>query len=165
MKTASLLLTLTACLGLLNLQAQIPTCHDVSAGLAAQTPTEAFASLASEADFREAHLLPAVSVREGLEGRMIEFAVEGGDPAQGYLVSSTPEPTHLLIMIHEWWGLNDHIKQEAERFASALGKVGVLAVDLYDGKVATNREAAAGLMESAKEPRVRAILQAAMNVA
>lgn len=54
--------------------------------------------------------------------------------------AATPAPTVLLI--HEWWGLNDEIKTMAAEFA----KEGflALAVDLYDGKVAadpTNAEA------------------------
>ncbi len=46
--------------------------------------------------------------------------------------AATPAPTVLLI--HEWWGLNDEIKTMAAEFA----KEGflALAVDLYDGKVA-----------------------------
>jgi len=39
-----------------------------------------------------------------------------------------------LILIHEWWGLNDQIKATAKRFAK-LGYA-VLAVDLYDGRSA-----------------------------
>ena len=54
--------------------------------------------------------------------------------------ATTPAPTVLLV--HEWWGLNDEIKTMAAEFA----KEGflALAVDLYDGKVAadpTNAEA------------------------
>jgi len=46
--------------------------------------------------------------------------------------AATPAPTVLLV--HEWWGLNDEIKTMAAEFA----KEGflALAVDLYDGKVA-----------------------------
>lgn len=50
-----------------------------------------------------------------------------------------------VVMIHEWWGLNDNIKQMAE----ALAKEGyrVLAVDLF-GKVATTREEASAQIGS-----------------
>jgi carboxymethylenebutenolidase len=41
-----------------------------------------------------------------------------------------------VIMIHEWWGLNEHIKEQADALAEE-GYV-VLAVDLYGGEVATN---------------------------
>jgi len=49
-------------------------------------------------------------------------------------------PHPALIVIHEWWGLNDWIKQEAAGYA-AKGYV-TLAVDLYRGKVATDPEMA-----------------------
>jgi carboxymethylenebutenolidase len=49
-------------------------------------------------------------------------------------------PHPALIVIHEWWGLNDWIKQEAAGYA-AKGYV-TLAVDLYRGKVAGDPELA-----------------------
>lgn len=42
-----------------------------------------------------------------------------------------------IVMIHEWWGLNDNIRTMARRLAS-FG-YNVLAVDLYNGKVATSQ--------------------------
>ena len=65
----------------------------------------------------------------------------GGSTGQGLLYlpqGSGPHPA--LIVIHEWWGLNDWIKQEAAGYASQ-GYV-ALAVDLYHGKVATDAETA-----------------------
>jgi carboxymethylenebutenolidase len=52
-------------------------------------------------------------------------------------------------MIHEWWGLNDHIKNMADE----LSKEGyaVLAVDLYNGKVATSPDEAMSLVTTARE--------------
>src|SRR6476660_2988736 len=50
----------------------------------------------------------------------------------------TPEgkgPFPALIVIHEWWGLNDWVKEQASKLADE-GYV-ALAVDLYRGKVAT----------------------------
>lgn len=51
-----------------------------------------------------------------------------------------------IIMIHEWWGLNDNIKQMAEKLASH-GYV-VLAVDLYEGQVGTTADEARQLRTS-----------------
>jgi len=65
----------------------------------------------------------------------------GAGTAQGvlYLPQGTgPHPA--LVVIHEWWGLNDWIKQEAAGYA-AKGYV-ALAVDLYRGKVANDPEMA-----------------------
>ena len=49
-------------------------------------------------------------------------------------------------MIHEWWGLNNHIKD----MANLLAKVGyvVLAADLYNGKVAADPNEAGNLVQS-----------------
>ncbi len=62
------------------------------------------------------------------------------------LPSSTPAPT--LLLIHEWWGLNDQIKAVAADLAGQ-GYI-ALAVDLYDGKVAGpgDRENARAYMQS-----------------
>ena len=51
-----------------------------------------------------------------------------------------------VVMIHEWWGLNNNIKEMADKLAS-YGYV-VLAVDLYDGKVATTSDQARQLIFS-----------------
>ena len=53
-------------------------------------------------------------------------------------------PHPALVVIHEWWGLNDWIKEQAANYAKQ-GYV-ALAVDLYRGKVADNPETAHELM-------------------
>ena len=66
-----------------------------------------------------------------------------------------------IIMIHEWWGLNDQIKSMADIMARE-GYV-VLAVDLFDGNVATTvEEAQANLRDNPNEetvPRMQAALK------
>ena len=69
----------------------------------------------------------------------------GDEQASGLLV--TPDgkgPFPATIVIQEWWGLNDWVKEQAR----ALAKEGyvALAVDLYRGKVATKQEDAHQLM-------------------
>lgn len=52
-----------------------------------------------------------------------------------------------VLVVHEWWGQNDHARERAERLAE-LGYTG-FAVDMYgDGEVATNPEDAKRLMTS-----------------
>lgn len=61
--------------------------------------------------------------------------------ATGYLVypqNGTSLPA--VVMIHEWWGLNQNIRNEAEKLATE--GYAVLAVDLYGGQVATEPNAA-----------------------
>lgn len=56
-----------------------------------------------------------------------------------------------IVMIHEWWGLNENIKEMAEKLASH-GYV-VLAVDLYDGSIAKTSEQARNLIQSFDQKR------------
>lgn len=65
----------------------------------------------------------------------------------GYLSRPVDENNYPgIILIHEWWGLNEHIKE----VANTLAKEGyvVLAVDLYDGQVAQTSEEAMQLRTS-----------------
>lgn len=59
----------------------------------------------------------------------------------GFLALPRDQKRHCaIIVIHEWWGLNEWVKEQAEKLA-ANGFV-ALAVDLYKGKVATDQSAA-----------------------
>jgi carboxymethylenebutenolidase len=93
------------------------------------------------------------------EGTMIDFKADG-KVAQGYLVSPTGEPRAALIVVQEWWGLNDHIKDIANRFA-AEGYT-ALAPDLYDGKVTRSADEAGKLMQGLDRKRALAILNGAV---
>lgn len=59
------------------------------------------------------------------------------------------EPLPAIIMIHEWWGLNDNIRAMADRLAGE-GYI-VFAVDLFGGKTATTPVEARQLMLEAIE--------------
>jgi carboxymethylenebutenolidase len=64
-----------------------------------------------------------------------------GEELMGYLAYETDaEPRPAVIVIQEWWGLNDHIKDVTNRFAQA-GYV-ALAPDLYHGVVTTEPDEA-----------------------
>ncbi|MFO8233765.1 MAG: dienelactone hydrolase family protein [Longimonas sp.] len=54
-----------------------------------------------------------------------------------------------VVLIHEWWGLNDNIRAMADRLAAKGYQV--LAVDLYEGEVAGSPDDASSLMEDAME--------------
>ncbi|WP_224362433.1 dienelactone hydrolase family protein [Hyalangium versicolor] len=51
-----------------------------------------------------------------------------------------------VMLVHEWWGLNGHIRDVAERLARE--GFTVFAVDLYGGKVATDEKTAEQYMSS-----------------
>ncbi len=60
-----------------------------------------------------------------------------------------------VIVIHEWWGLNDNIEAATRRIAGEGYEA--LAVDLYEGGVAETPDQARGLMEQAMQNRNRLI--------
>jgi carboxymethylenebutenolidase len=66
-----------------------------------------------------------------------------------------------LLLIHEWWGLNDWVKAQADRYAEQ-GYV-VLAVDLYRGEVAKDPGHAHELMRGLSDERALADMRAAFN--
>jgi carboxymethylenebutenolidase len=57
-----------------------------------------------------------------------------------------PQPTAAVILIHEWWGINDHIRDLVGRYA----REGYMCVapDLFRGKVARDTTEAASLMNA-----------------
>ncbi len=69
-------------------------------------------------------------------------------------------PLPALVVIHEWWGLNDWVKEQASKLAGE-GYV-ALAIDLYRGKVATTPEVAHELMRGVPEDRATQDLRAAV---
>jgi carboxymethylenebutenolidase len=70
-------------------------------------------------------------------GEMVEFA-SNGSTVGGYLATPEVGAGPGLIVIQEWWGLVDHIKDVCDRFA-AEGFT-ALAPDLYHGKKVPNKE-------------------------
>lgn len=70
-------------------------------------------------------------------------------------------PFPALVVIHEWWGLNDWVKEEASKLADQ-GYV-ALAIDLYRGKVATTPDEAHQIMRGVPEDRANRDLLAATS--
>lgn len=81
--------------------------------------------------------------------------------ARGYFVRPVAEGSYPgVIAIHEWWGLNDGIKDAASMLA-AQGYL-VLAVDLYDGKVATAPDEARAFTSSLDQEKAVENMRAAL---
>lgn len=88
-------------------------------------------------------------------GTTIDLA---GTRAYLSLPSSGSPPFPALVVVHEWWGLNDHIRHWTERLAAE--GYAALAVDLYGGCVADNADSAMALMKRVDAARAREILLA-----
>lgn len=124
-----------------------------------------FASFGQDKTFRDSHQLPKDYVLKDAKGKMIKFKTADGKEANAYYIKS-PEPSKKFIFVfHEWWGLNDNIKREADELQERLGNVNILALDLYDGQVATKREEAAKLMQSNDKTRSMEIIKGAIKFA
>lgn len=86
----------------------------------------------------------------------------GSETVSGYLaLPSGPGKHPAIIVIHEWWGLNDWVKQQAEKFAGQ-GYV-ALAVDLYRGQSAKTPDDAHILMRGLPDDRGLRDLEAAFT--
>lgn len=70
-------------------------------------------------------------------------------------------PFPAIVVIHEWWGLNDWVKEEASKLADQ-GYV-ALAIDLYRGKVATTPDEAHEIMRGVPQDRATRDLLAASS--
>src|SRR5439155_13686383 len=89
-------------------------------------------------------------------------AVDLPGGGRGYLVLPAGSGKHpAIVVIQEWWGLNDWIRDNAARFA---GQVYVaLAVDLYRGRSTSDPAEAHELMRGLPEDRALADLEAGFN--
>ena len=93
-------------------------------------------------------------------GEMVEFPFAGGN-TRGYLSVPTSGTGPGVIVIQEWWGLVDHIKDVCDRFA-AEGFV-ALAPDLYHGKTAKSPDEAGKLMMALRIDQAEQDLSAAIE--
>jgi carboxymethylenebutenolidase len=110
--------------------------------------------------FALAVLLAAASAFAA-DGKPVSYK-SGDETVQGVLYAPTGKgPFPALVVVHEYWGLNDWVKEQASRLADQ-GYVS-LAVDLYRGKVATTPEMAHELMRGVPEDRAKRDLHAAVE--
>lgn len=76
----------------------------------------------------------------------VRVPTPSGGTAMGVLAMPAKLPAPTVLLIHEWWGLNDQIKSVAVEFAKQ-GYI-ALAVDMYGGNVASDRDGAKALMSA-----------------
>ena len=122
----------------------------------------AYQQEASMKPFASLHIDPKKVENVEQLGKMISFEAADGKPAGGYFIPAKKKSNRWLIVIQEWWGLNDNIKNEADKYYSDLGNMNVLAVDMYDGKVAATPDSAMKLMRGADMTRMVAIVKGAI---
>lgn len=84
-----------------------------------------------------------------------------GAPVHGELFSPPVDRAPALIVLHEWWGLNDGMRDLARRYASE--DFLTLALDLFGGQVTADPNAAAGLAQGMKTRDALVQIQAAVD--
>jgi carboxymethylenebutenolidase len=109
----------------------------------------------SEEEFKALHELSQEKA-PAAQGTMIDLA---GTRAYLSLPKAGAPPFPALVVVHEWWGLNDHIKHWADRLAA--DGYAALAVDLYEGRVAETPDSAMAYMKRVDQKRATETLLAA----
>ena len=123
--------------------------------------TDEFAMFTQNKKFVAAHEEPLPFILASPAGKIISFTTDDGKKGNGYEVGD-PKNNKVIFVIHEWWGLNDYIKQESEKISKETG-ARVIALDLYDKKIASSRDSASKYMSDVKTERVRSIIRGAIN--
>lgn len=95
-----------------------------------------------------------------MSGQNVEFS-NNGDTTRGYLAIPEKGNGPGVVVIQEWWGLVDHIKDVCDRFA-AEGYV-ALAPDLYHGKTTKSPDEAGKLMMALNIDQAEKDLSGAVN--
>ncbi|MBI3219863.1 MAG: SDR family oxidoreductase, partial [Bacteroidetes bacterium] len=96
---------------------------------------------------------------------MIKLKCADGVEANAYYIEAKVKSNNWIFVFQEWWGLNDHIKREAENLYNDLGNVNVIALDMYDGKLATDPQNAGKYMGEFKQARGTEIVKGAIAFA
>ena len=126
---------------------------------------EAYLQEAATPEFANMHPDVKQSSKEPLVGSMIQYKTSDGLVANGYFIPSKKKSKKWLIVVQEWWGLNENIKHEADKYSKDLQDMNILAVDMYDGKVAATADSAAKIMRSVDMNRLANIIRGAITLA
>jgi len=124
------------------------------------TATEEFAAFGKDMAFVAMHEAPEPFDFQSTGGVMKAIESSDGVDAHIYEIRSSNASNNYLFVFQECCGLNDYIKRESERLHKELGNVNVIALDLYDGKVAFTADSARKYVSSTDESRIRAIIEA-----
>ena len=97
----------------------------------------------------------------GVKAMTVSFK-SGNETVSGHLVLPGTSGRHPgIIVIHEWWGLNDWVKEEAQKLAEQ--GYAALAVDLYRGRSTADPNEAHELMRGLPQDRGMRDLEAAFD--
>ena len=124
-----------------------------------------FSKFSSDKGFKDIHQIPAAFTLKKAKGKMITLETKDGKDAIAYFIKSEKESDKFIFVFHEWWGLNDYVKKESDELQKEFGDVNILAIDLYDGNLATNADDAAKYMQAVDQTRAINIINAVIDFA
>jgi carboxymethylenebutenolidase len=102
-----------------------------------------------------------ISTSLAADGKSVSYK-SGDETVEGTLYTPAGKgPFPGIIVIHEWWGLNDWVKEQASKLADQGYEA--LAIDLYRGKVATTPDMAHELMRGVPDDRANRDLKGAFD--
>ncbi|MFT7420740.1 MAG: carboxymethylenebutenolidase [Psychromonas sp.] len=135
----------------------ITLCHDVL--------PSSMAEFMSDPEFIKIHPSPLAFDFNGI-GQDIKLNAADGKDIGAYFVKSKIESNQWLFVFQEWWGLNDNIRNESDKYFSDLGdRINILALDMYDGKITANPSEAGKLMQETDKERLETIMKGGLSYA
>lgn len=92
----------------------------------------------------------------------LEFTTEAGiNEYVSYI--KAPDSSKTLLVFHEWWGLNDNIKNLCRQFADDLPGINIMAIDLYQGQFTDDPDTAAKLKQALVKDVALKTISSAIN--
>jgi len=104
---------------------------------------------------------PELAAAQGARATPLDIELPDGVTASGVIAMPATLPAPTVVLIHEWWGLNDQIRTMAAELAD-LGYI-AYAIDLYGGEVASTPDEAKSLMGGVDPARATAQLVGAIE--
>ena len=96
-------------------------------------------------------------------GQVLTFETPADRTGSAYVVKSDTPSQQYILLFHEWWGLTNGIKREAERYFDRFDDVNVIALDLYDGELARTAAEAQQLVARLTPERALDIVRGALD--
>jgi len=153
-RTGTLVVILAGCLLLTACEKPSPV-DDESGKAAGRENVEAMSREHAEDSTDPSPAAEVAPTRSVVSDPKMPYVEIGDQNVYGYfsVPSDVFEPLPALIVIHEWWGLNDNVRAMADRLAGE-GYM-VLAIDLYGGRTAKSpAEARALMLEVVEDPEL-----------
>ncbi len=91
-----------------------------------------------------------------------EIATQGGPAAAELVLPEGDAKVPGIVVVHEWWGINEDIRRLLERFAAE--GIAALAVDLYGGRSTTDPMQAMELANEMRTPRALEIIAGGVSL-